>query len=198
MSAPLKILVAVILLGLCLSGYWLLDYQAKLSELDQLQRSMLAADQRLEENRARLQRLPELTARMQALELELSQLINRPGVDDPEQFVTAYLADLERLVLSQQATSGDESFRLQSVTPGQSQEDDEAPDEALQGAPRRVFQMSFQGRYATLADFLVELGALRLDRLVTINKIVLSPVSGKGTGVLEIEMPVTAYLKQGG
>lgn len=95
--------------------------------------------------------------------MELSQLINRPGVDDPEQFVTAYLADLERLVLSQQATSGDESFRLQSVTPSQSQESDEAPDESLQGAPRRVFQMSFQGRYATLADFLVELGALRLD-----------------------------------
>lgn len=199
MSAPLKILVAVILLGLCLSGYYLLDYQTKLSELDQLKRSIQAAEQRLADNRSKLQRLPELTARLHALEAELSQLIDRPGTDDPERFVTAYLADLERLVLSQQATSGDDSFRLQAVTPGKPEEGtEEDPNEALQGAPRRVFQMSFQGRYATLADFLVELGALRLDRLVTINKIVLSPVSGKQSGVLEIEMPVTAYLKQGG
>ncbi len=58
MSAPLKILVAVILLGLCLSGDYLLDYQTKLSELDQLERSIQTAEQRLADNRSKLQRLP--------------------------------------------------------------------------------------------------------------------------------------------
>jgi Tfp pilus assembly protein PilO len=199
MSATLKILVTVILLGLCLAGYSMMDYQAKLTELDQLQTQIAAAEQRLADNRAKLARLPELTAREQKLEAELASLIRMPGDDDPEQFVSAYLKDLEHLVLTQQAASGDDSFNIQSVTPGQASAEPPADEnQALEGAPRRVFEMSFQGRYQTLADFLVELGQLRLDRLVTINKIVLAPASTKEPGVLQIQMPVTAYLRQGG
>ena len=193
MSATLKILVTVILLGLCLTGYWLMDYQARLAELDQLDTQIAAAQRRLAENRVKLARLPAVTEQMQALERELGALVGQPGTEDPEKFVSAYLSDLEHLVLAQQASSGDDSFRIQAVTPGEAVKTE---DDALEGAPRRVFQMSFQGRYSTLSDFLVELGRLRLDRLVTINKIVLSPVPGKQLGVLEIEMPVTAYLKQ--
>ncbi len=193
MSASLKILITVILLGLCLTGHWLLDYQAKLSELEQLDTQIAAAQKKVAATREKLARLPEVTAQMQALERELGALIGQPGSEDPEKFVGAYLSDLEHLVLAQQATSGDESFRIQAVTPGEAVK---VENDAMEGAPRRVFQMSFQGRYSTLSNFLVELGRLRLDRLVTINKIVLSPVAGKQPGVLEIEMPVTAYLKQ--
>lgn len=197
MSATLKIFVTVVLLGLCLTGYYIMDYQAKLSELEQLETQVQAAERRLADNRARLARLPEVTQRMQLLERELSGLLQSPGSDDPEQFVTAYLKDLEHLVLTQQLTSGDNSFSIQSVTPG-AEAAAPAQGEALERAPRRVFEMSFQGRYQTLADFLVELGRLKLDRLVTINKIVLAPVSTKEPGVLQIQMPVTAYLRQGG
>lgn len=196
MSASLKILITVILLALCLAGYWLVDYQAKLSELEQLNHQLAEARHRLEENQARLARLPEVTERMQSLERELGLLIRQNGSEDLEHFVTGYLSDLEHLVLSEQAESGDESFRLDAVTPGQSPEKTE--NDALEGAPRRVFQMSFQGRYETLANFLIQLGRLRLDRLVTINKIELSPVANARPGVLQIQMPVTAYLRQGG
>lgn len=199
MSATLKILITLILLGLCLAGFSMLDYQAKWTELEQLERQLATAEQRLADNRARLARLPELTARLHELEAELASLIRLPGHDDPEAFVTAYLRDLERLVLSQQVTSGDETFSIQAVTPAApTSVPGEGENAALEGAPRRVFQMSFQGRYQTLADFLVELGRLRLDRLVTINKIQLAPVGSQEPGVLKIEMPVTAYLRQGG
>ena len=87
---------------------------------------------------------------MQALELEMAGLIHQRGNDDPERFVTAYLSDLERLVLSEQLQSGDDSFRIQGVTPARSEPQTEGETDAMDNAPRRVFQMSFQGRYATL------------------------------------------------
>ncbi|CAN0431204.1 unnamed protein product [Phaeothamnion confervicola] len=55
------------------------------------------------------------------------------------------------------------------------------------------------GKYSTLIDFLYQLGAMKLDRLVTINKISLSPnkIEGNASPVLTIAMPVTAYMKTG-
>ncbi|MEW6281624.1 MAG: type 4a pilus biogenesis protein PilO, partial [Candidatus Eremiobacterota bacterium] len=69
-----------------------------------------------------------------------------------------------------------------------------------QGFPTRVFSMTMNGHYQTLVDFLYQLGALKLDRLVTINKITLSPTTDKDTGedTLNISIPITAYLRQGG
>jgi Tfp pilus assembly protein PilO len=60
--------------------------------------------------------------------------------------------------------------------------------------------MQMTARYSTLVDFLYQLGALKLDRLVTINKISLSP-NTKGEGgespVLSVQIPITAYMKTG-
>ncbi len=62
--------------------------------------------------------------------------------------------------------------------------------------------MEMTGRYSTLVEFLYQLGALELDRLVTINEISLKPKNSKGGGeegspVLSITIPITAYLRQG-
>lgn len=72
--------------------------------------------------------------------------------------------------------------------------------ETLQGFPTRVFAMEMTGRYQTLVEFLYQLGALELDRLVTINEISLKPQSSAdeaGSPVLGITIPITAYLRQG-
>ena len=72
--------------------------------------------------------------------------------------------------------------------------------ETLQGFPTRVFAMDMTGRYSTLIEFLYQLGALELDRLVTINEISLSPTGGNEDGgppTLKITIPITAYLRQG-
>jgi hypothetical protein len=59
--------------------------------------------------------------------------------------------------------------------------------------------MTMTAKYPTLVDFLYELGALELDRLVTINQISLSPGPSEGGGspVLTVTIPITAYLRQG-
>ena len=56
------------------------------------------------------------------------------------------------------------------------------------------------GKYSTLVEFLYQLGALELDRLVTINEISLRPKGeneGGGSPTLSITIPITAYLRQG-
>jgi Tfp pilus assembly protein PilO len=75
----------------------------------------------------------------------------------------------------------------------------ETESETLQGFPTRVFAMDMTGRYSTLVEFLYQLGALELDRLVTINEISLKPEKAEDgvSPVLSITIPITAYLRQG-
>jgi len=64
-----------------------------------------------------------------------------------------------------------------------------------------MFQMSLKGKYLTVIDFLRQLGALKLKRLVTINKLSLSPAEtpkGGSSPALNITIPITAYLSKGG
>lgn len=231
LTAPMKIFIALIVIGLILAGFWFMDYQQKYTEIQQLDANLKQSEEKLASSKAKLQDLPRLTEEMQALERELQSLIaSKFTNEDPELFVANYIADIERLVLAQQQATGDATFSIDSIQPGQmqttatpdqgananpnapppaggtppaapAQPDDagQAP-EALQGFPTRVFSMTMSGRYGTLVDFLYQLGALKLDRLVTINKISLAPAKGTNGGgdTLNIQIPITAYLRQGG
>lgn len=228
LTAPMKIFIALIVIGLILAGFWFMDYQQKYTEIQQLDQNLKQSEEKLASSKAKLQDLPRLTEEMQALERELQSLIaSKFTNEDPELFVANYIADIERLVLAQQQATGDSTFSIDSIQPGQMQttatpdSGDGAnqanqpggqgappaqPDaagqapEALQGFPTRVFSMTMTGHYGTLVDFLYQLGALKLDRLVTINKISLSPAKDKGSAgdTLNIQIPITAYLRQGG
>jgi Tfp pilus assembly protein PilO len=216
----MKIFIALIVIGLIAAGFWFMDFQQKHTELEQLEASLKQSEEKLTTSKEKIKRLPELTEKMQALERELQSLIASKFQDEnPEMFVANYIADVERLVLAQQEATGDYTFAIQSISPGQQQSTqtptgsegggategggeggDAAAPEPLQGFPTRVFSMTMNGQYRTLVDFLRELGDLKLDRLVTINKITLSPTSDKVTGekTLNISIPITAYLRQGG
>jgi Tfp pilus assembly protein PilO len=225
----MKIFIALIVIGLILAGFWFMDYQQKYTEIQQLDQNLKQSEEKLSSSKAKLQDLPRLTEEMQALERELQSLIaSKFTNEDPELFVANYIADIERLVLAQQQATGDATFSIDSIQPGQMQttatpdsgnnadqpggtpppgqapppadqpDAGQAP-EALQGFPTRVFSMTMSGHYGTLVDFLYQLGALKLDRLVTINKISLSPTKDKERGdTLNIQIPITAYLRQGG
>lgn len=229
LTAPMKIFIALIVIGLILAGFWFMDYQQKYTEIQQLDANLKQSQEKLASSKQKLQDLPRLTEEMQALERELQSLIaSKFTNEDPELFVANYIADIERLVLAQQQATGDASFSIDSIQPGQMQTTNtpdnanapaggqpgqpaggtppaaqpdaagEAP-EALQGFPTRVFSMTMSGHYGTLVDFLYQLGALKLDRLVTINKITLAPGKDKDKGdTLNIQIPITAYLRQGG
>lgn len=222
LTTPMKLILALVIIALIGAGFYVVDWQKKYQEIEQLTQELEKSQQKLEKSKEEIKLLPQLTKEVEDLEKELNSLVaSKFTTEAPELFVANYIAEIERMVVGQQEATGDYDFQIVSITPGAmtsttpeggkaSKEDTVTEDvgqtpEALQGFPTRVFQMQMTGRYGTLVDFLYQLGALELDRLVTINKISLQPASGadKASGgaespVLSVTIPITAYLRQGG
>ena len=220
MNTPMKIAVAVVIIALMGLGFYMVDWSEKNKRITELQaqyQEKEAQKKRLEEDVAKLE---EYEKEAENLEKELLSLVQSKFTqEEPELFVANYIAEIERMVVGQQESTGDYDFKITQISPkgqkmsevaGASGGDGESESsgttaaevsETLQGFPPRVFDMTMTGRYSTLVDFLYELGALELDRLVTINKISLTPAGGNsdqvGSPVLTVTIPITAYLRQG-
>jgi Tfp pilus assembly protein PilO len=213
LPTPMKIVLAVFVIILIGLGFWLVDWQKKTAEIKQLDSTLEAKRAELEKNNALVKALPAETERKKQLERELKAVIQEQLTPETEaEFVPSYIADVEKLVEQQRTRMGDPDFQINSLTPGQlttvsgpKKEGEAAPAESgpsvLAGYPTRTFQMSLTGRFASTIDFLRQLGALKLKRLVTINRLTLTPSGEIKVGVspvLGITMPITAYLRQGG
>ncbi len=218
LTTPMKLILALVIILLIGAGFYVLDWQKKYQQIEQLNADLQTKQDKLRKTEEEIKQLPILTKKVEELEKKLQSLVaSKFTQEEPELFVANYIAEIERMVIGQQEATSDYDFNIVSITPGAMQatqvsggdasagEGDldsgsaESP-EALQGFPTRVFQMQMTGRYATLVDFLYQLGALELDRLVTINKISLSPNAGEPgeSPVLSVTIPITAYLRQGG
>jgi len=217
----MKIIIAILFIGLIGAGFYVLDYKAKWDELAAKQKEYTESEAALAKIKEEIKALPELTKQVEEKEAEMKALVNSTGhtggEEKPDMFVANYISEIERMVISQQESTGDYDFDIVSLQPGQAgtaapqtapppgdgknppADAGGATPEALQGFPTRVFNMQMTGKYSTLIDFLYQLGAMKLDRLVTINKITLSPskTEGNASPVLTIAMPVTAYMKTG-
>ena len=218
MNTPMKVAVAVVIIALMGLGFYVVDWSEKQKKIVELQ----AQYQEKEEQKKRLEedvaKLEEYEKEAEKLEKELLSLVQSKFTqEEPELFVANYIAEIERMVVGQQEATGDYDFKITSITPkgqkmsqvnpgdGEGGEGEEAQasaaeeSETLQGFPTRVFDMTMTGKYQTLVDFLYELGALELDRLVTINQISLQPNESEdgGSPILTVTIPITAYLRQG-
>lgn len=223
LTTPMKVLLVVIIVALVGVSFYLMDWQKKLANLKELQTTLDSKNQELERNQKMVEKLPELYKESDELQSDLERLLIANIKPEPEwAFVSNYLKEIEKLVLYERQRMNDPSFSIQSITPGAMQaptagkmdekKPEGAPDQpkkeeaasvapALMQFPTRKFQMTLLGKYGTLVDFLQQLGALKLRRLVTIDKILLTPSEGKGVGfspVLNITIPITAYLSKGG
>jgi Tfp pilus assembly protein PilO len=206
----MKIVLAIVIIFLIALGFWLLDWQEKLNNLNQLETTLTQRQNKLKDSELLVNDLPKETDRNDRLTKELKSLIKeRFTQETADEFVPSYLTEIEKLVEFEKSNTGDQSFQILSLTPGvlssgggkDASKEKQTDQKALKDYPTRTFQMSMRGKYATLIDFLRQLGALKLKRLVTINKISLAPVEESKSGespVLAITIPITAYLRQGG
>lgn len=213
-NTPMKCIVALIAIAMIFTLFLLFDWQNKWKDVESLDGMITQKEQDYQSKKEQVKELPILTKRKAELEAKLAQVVQTNLVPEKaEMFVANYIKEIEKLTLEEQDRMGDNTFEIVSITPGvltsQSPVEGESSDEeaegdgapeALKQFPTRMFQMSMKGRYSTLVDFLYQLGALRLERLVTINKIALSPSSKEeGTSpTLSISIPITAYMRQGG
>lgn len=212
----MKIAVTAVIIMLVAVGFYLLSWSEKYKEIETLEAKYEERVKEKERLNNDLSKLEEYEQQVADLEQELMGLVQSQFTqEEPELFVANYIAEIERMVVSQQEATGDYDFKITQISPkaqemskvqtGDGDDDEEEmvssyeESETLQGFPTRVFDMTMTGRYATLVDFLYELGALELDRLVTINQITLTPQNTESgdSPVLTVTIPITAYLRQG-
>jgi Tfp pilus assembly protein PilO len=171
MTPSIKLIGAISTILLLGGGFYLFDW----SERYQRRSSAAAVLREREEHWKQLQtaiaEFPRLQQETRHKRGELQQAMASTGPAEPnDDFVANYLVEIER-----RATGG---LSIRSITPAAGSE------------RTRVFTLSMQGSYINLVNFLYELSARRLDRVVTINSLHL----GKGQGGdLTIDLPITAY-----
>ena len=208
-NGPIKLVVASVLIICIVVLFWMFDWQKKQKEIEEKTGEIPQLQVKLDEQKKLVEDLPALTKEKNDLEKKLQEVMQTNLVPEkPEMFVANYLKEIEKMISEENYRLGDESFEILSIAPGAltgqaapgGGEGGEEGSEILKQFPTRVFQMSMRGRYSTIIEFLYQLGDLRLERLVTINSISLTPGNSDGTRspVLSIQMPITAYMKQGG
>ena len=219
-NASIKLLVAFLAIAIIVTLFWMLDWDQKYKDIETHEATIAEKETELQEQRKLVAQLPALTARKVELEQELARVIQTNLVPEKaELFVANYIKEVEKLTTEEGYRLGDNSFEIISITPGaltsetaksgssssegEGEEGEDGQPAVLKKFPTRTFQMTMRGRYATLIEFLYQLGDLRLERLVTINKIALTPdTSDKNSGgkspVLTIQIPITAYMREGG
>ncbi|NDD27286.1 MAG: hypothetical protein EB084_03360 [Proteobacteria bacterium] len=225
----MKILLAAMVIGIIFLGFWMLDWQSKKQQIDQLTNTLREKQDEKAKMDTDIKQIDVLISENNKLKKDLKEVMEA-GIlpESPQEFVANYIMQISGLVERIQREDDDDSFVLLSLTPGTevkqavpvggpkpgasgapgaapsaAPEKPAAPaavPEALKQYPTRTFQMSMKGRYETLVDFLDRLGRLELQRLVTVNKLSLSPEGDTkgGRPVLNITMPLTAYLRTGG
>lgn len=219
LTNPMKVALAIVIIILIGLGFYLMKYSAKISTLNEKKKAYEDKVEQKKRTEALVKDFNKIEIAKTDAKKELNEAVrNLVGEETVEDFVPSYLTEIERLVREERSRMNDQSFDLQSISPGAMAGTEtettkaggkegtkpaaEVPKTpaALAQYPTIVFQMTLKGRYATLIDFLQQLGHLKLKKLVTINRLQLSPSgsAAKVSPVLTITLPVTAYVRQGG
>lgn len=196
---PMKVVIALCVIVLTGFGFYCADWQKKMATTQMLAHTSAEKADELEVYTKMAMELPAEKKRNEQLARELAgiirtQLAPEKGAD----FVPAYMADIEKLVENVKMKMGDRNFLITVLNPGAASK--EANDGYLSDCPRKSFQLQLSGRYGTVVDFLRQLGELKLRRLVTIDRLSLSPSAEVRSGqspTLSVAMPMTAYLRPG-
>jgi len=212
LTTPMKIILAVVLIGVIMLGFFLLDWQKKMADRTTLDQQIVGKQQEYERIRNETRSLTQLVQENDQLQREWNELVRGKfgggggQAENPDAFVPDFITTIEQVVAqvgTEKGDTGPDGFQIQSITPGgqttggNDKKKEEVPSmvqQLLEKFPKRKFNLSMKGRYDTVIDFLDKMGTLALNRLVTVDHITLSPSTGRE---LSISLPITAYLKGG-
>jgi Tfp pilus assembly protein PilO len=205
LNTPMKIVLTVVIIILIGIGFYLLDYQKKLADIKQLKETLASKNETLKVNQERVKRLPEQLAKQEQLEKARNDLLaERLPQEDASIFVPKFIQSMEQLIAEERKATKDQAMQVVSITPGQLQAPgaeggDKSAIKALEIFPKQPFQVNLTAKYPTVIHMLHQLAAVKLQRLVTIQKISLGPAESPkaGSPTLNVNMPMTAYLNEG-
>lgn len=170
MTPSIKLVGAISSILLLGGGFYVFDWSDRYQRREAAGAALLEREDHWRLLQTAIAEFPRLQQERRHKQNELNQAMASSGsLEKDDDMVANYLVEVEK------RASG---LNILSVTPAASSE------------RTRVFTLSMRGSYANLVDFLYELSARRLDRVVTINSLHL----GKGQGGdLTIDLPITAY-----
>lgn len=170
MTTPIKLTGGIGAILLMAGGFFVFDWSERIQRRSEARSQLQQRQQEWQVLRTAIAEYPEVQQQSRQKQAQLAQaMASSAGREGPDELVANYLVELEKRA---------QGLRIRAVTPAAGSE------------RTRVFNLSMEGSYASLVDFLYELSARRLDRIVTINSLRL----GQSTnGKLSIELPVTAY-----
>jgi Tfp pilus assembly protein PilO len=202
MSAPIKITIGIIIIAVMGAVFYFISWKTSYENIASYAADIVKANEQLSTIRDQKKQIPQLQDDQRKLQDELRAVIQEqltPGSES--EFVPSYIADIERLVEQQRVRMGDPDFLVYSITPDTGSSKESGRQE-MSGYPVRGFQMSLTGRYATVIDFLRQLGALKLKRLVTVSKLSLSvkqaPENYFESPILNVTLPISVYFREEG
>jgi len=210
----MKVILAIVLIGVIALGFWLLDWQKKINDRQQLDQQIISKQQDYERIKEETRSLTALVQQNEMLNKEYQAVVQGRFKSDkpeaPEAFVPDFIVKLESLVSQVATEKSDSGLDITAIAPGgatvgadaNKQKKDEVPSivqTTLERFPKRKFQLTMHARYDTVIYFLDKLGNLALDRLVTVDHITLAPAGEKEAHPeLTVTLPLTAYLKTSG
>lgn len=213
----MKLITAIVCIGLLFLGFWIIRYQPKQSEILSLNEKIRQAREEYQSLEAQSKNLEKWKQARLGFTSILEQLHQTTAKTD---FVPSFLRNMEKLVREERVAANDSSFRITTITPGtsgaaQKTGQPTSTAEAVKPTPgplklkeqnpaaampapgeKNTINLSFNGRFDTLLDFLRQLGSSnKLHAVVIVKEITLSPQStlGGGSPILSITMPFEVY-----
>lgn len=212
-----KSLVGAVLIGFMAIGFYLLSWQGYNQQLISLDRQIADEKAKYDQYQQEAQNLERWEAAKVAFENVLASMHQTASIKN---FIPSFLTDIEKLAAEERESTDDPNFRVLSISPGtvqtqgpanngssgsgkggQKQENNASSSEALPvESGTSVIQLNFTGRFSTIVDFLQQLGNFKLNKLVTIQKISLSPQNALPgeSPILSVGMPFQVYMLGGG
>ncbi|MFN8611537.1 MAG: type 4a pilus biogenesis protein PilO [Vulcanimicrobiota bacterium] len=170
MTPSIKLIGGISAILLLAGGFFVFDWSERYQRRDSAQAQLRERQLKWTQLRTEIAEYPKLQQETRHKRSQLDQaMAGTGGREAGDDLVANYLVEVERRA---------NGLNIRSITPAAANE------------RARVFNLSMEGSYANLVDFLYELSARRLDRVVTINSLRLGQAHG---GKLNIELPVTAY-----
>ena len=199
----MKIFIGIIVIVFMVAIFWLTSWQKTTKDIDTLNEQIKTIEGLIQQAIKDKEEIKGLEDKLAKKKLELDANIQQKLTPESEtDFVPSYMADVEKLVEQQRIRMNDPDFIITAMTPETKSDSNSSVNNVLASYPARSFQMSLTGRYTTVIDFLKQLGALKLKRLVTVSKLTLSGSPDKDnyskSPMLTITMPISVYLRKEG
>lgn len=198
LTGPMKCILALVTVAVIAVGFWMLDWQPRLRQCDDLR---VEAVQKQQDYRAICEQLRGLTALIhenETLKARLDGLVrgHLAGRETVDRALATMLVRLESTT-----TDARTPLTITALTPGAAKEAPAAASTPAAGVlarfPSRQFNLQMSGRFDAVLGFLDAVSNLALEHLVTVDSLTLT-ATGDRNSRLSITLPITAYLKTGG